>query len=103
MPYLKLSFANGPSFKSDNRTGQRSDPSNLASEMNNFSFLSPSTLPLKEETHGGDDVAVFAAGPHSHLFSGTIEQHTIPYFMAYASCIGNGITHCNALNGYRVV
>lgn len=99
-----MNFANGPSFKPDNRTnGQRSDPSKLASQINDFTFLSPSTLPLKQETHGGDDVAIFAAGPYSHLFSGTIEQHTIPHFMAYASCIGDGITHCNASNRYHVV
>lgn len=104
IPYLKLSFANGPSFHPDNHTiGHRSDPSSLATTINDFSFLSPSTFRLEDETHGGDDVVIFAAGPYSHLFSGTIEQHTIPHFMAYASCIGNGITHCSASNKYDVM
>lgn len=104
IPYLKLSFANGPGFRLDNHTdGHRLDPSISASVLNDFTYSSPSTLPLDVETHGGDDVVVFANGPYSHLFSGTIEQHTIPYFMAYAACIGNGITHCNVLNGYDVL
>lgn len=47
------------------------------------------------ETHGGEDVAIYARGPYSHLFSGVLEQNTIPHFMAFASCIGDGLTACN--------
>lgn len=47
------------------------------------------------ETHGGEDVAIFARGPYSHLFTGVLEQNTIPHFMAYASCIGDELTACN--------
>lgn len=97
IPYLKLSFANGPSYKPEDRQMNRPDPSNDTT-LNDFSFLSPSIAPLKDETHGGDDVVIFAAGPHSHLFSGVMEQHNIPHFLAYATCIGHGITHCNKMN-----
>lgn len=94
IPYLKLNFANGPAFEPEDLTNkERADPSD-SSNINDFLYLSPATVPLKDETHAGDDVAIFAAGPHSHLFTGTMEQHNIPYFMAYASCIGTGITHC---------
>lgn len=101
IPYLKLSFANGPSFKPRNTT-QREDPSK-SEELNNFDYRSPSTLPLKDETHGGDDVAIFAAGPHAHMFTGVMEQHLIPHLMAYASCIGNGITYCNKTRGLDAI
>lgn len=45
-------------------------------------------VPKEYETHGGDDVAVFASGPWSHLFSGTYEQNFIPIAEAYAAKIG---------------
>lgn len=72
----------------------REDPIVDAEKLNNFDYQSPATVPLERETHGGDDVVIFAAGPHAHLFAGSMEQHTIPHFMAYASCIGDGITYC---------
>lgn len=52
-------------------------------------------VPLSKETHGGDAVAIFAIGPHAHLFTGTIEQNAIPIILAYASCIGKGLTVCS--------
>lgn len=98
---MKLSFANGPAYKTKNSI-HREDPSKLANTMNNYDFLSPVTIPLDSETHGGDDVVIFAIGPHAHLFRGSMEEHTIPHFMAYASCIGDGITHCNKSAVYSV-
>lgn len=52
-------------------------------------------VPLKIETHGGDDVGIFASGPWAHLFSGVMNQNTIPHLMAYAACIGDGLTNCS--------
>jgi alkaline phosphatase len=49
---------------------------------------------LIQDTHGGDDVGIYALGPYSHLFEGVIEQHIIPHIMAYAACIGDGLTAC---------
>ncbi|CAJ0924535.1 unnamed protein product [Ranitomeya imitator] len=43
---------------------------------------------LKAETHGGEDVAIFAKGPMAHLLHGVVEQSYIPYAMGYAACIG---------------
>lgn len=73
------------------------------STLNNLQIIStentqykyPSLVPLTSETHGGDDVAIFARGPFSHLFTGVLEQNTIPHFMAFAACIGDGLTACN--------
>jgi len=44
---------------------------------------------LKSETHGGEDVAVYATGPMSHLFTGVNEQHYLAHVMAYAMCVGD--------------
>lgn len=54
----------------------------------------PATVPLSSETHGGDDVGIFAIGPYAHLFTGVLEQNVIPHLMAYASCVGEGHTAC---------
>lgn len=57
------------------------------SDDNNYQF--PTTVPLDSETHGGDDVGIFAIGPHAHLFAGVVEQNLIPHIMAYTACLGD--------------
>lgn len=34
----------------------------------------------------------------SHLFSGVYEQNTIPHIVAYAACLGDGLTVCNEID-----
>nr|XP_014092681.2 alkaline phosphatase 4 isoform X1 [Bactrocera oleae] len=46
------------------------------------------TLPLKDETHGGEDVIVFANGPGSNMIRGVFEQNYLAYVMSYAGCMG---------------
>ena len=41
-------------------------------------------LPLADETHGGEDVAIFAEGVNAHLFRGSMEENWIFYVMADA-------------------
>lgn len=43
---------------------------------------------MKKDTHGGQDVGVWASGPQSHLFSGHYEQNTIPLLMAHILQVG---------------
>lgn len=52
-------------------------------------------VPKVDETHGGDDVGIFALGPWAHLFTGVVEQNVIPHLMAYASCVGEGKKACD--------
>lgn len=54
----------------------------------------PAMVPIISETHGGDDVAIFALGPQSSLFTGVLEQNVIAHLMAYASCVGDGHSIC---------
>lgn len=94
LPYATLSYANGPGFTQLlDKTGSRKNLQDL--DMHTQTFMFPSTIPLKEETHGGDDVAVFASGPWAHLFSGVYEQNLIPHAMGYATCLGHGLTSCS--------
>ncbi|MGB7906029.1 MAG: alkaline phosphatase [Steroidobacteraceae bacterium] len=47
-------------------------------------FYQEALVPLESETHGGEDVAIYAGGPQAHLFRGTMEQHTIYHVMRRA-------------------
>ncbi|XP_064553270.1 membrane-bound alkaline phosphatase [Drosophila montana] len=95
IPHMILSYANGPSaenyYKAE--TKERIDPTTLITGRNDDEF--PAGVPLDSETHGGDDVLVYASGPWSHLFTGVYEQSTIPHMMAYSACLGDGLTMCS--------
>jgi alkaline phosphatase len=41
-------------------------------------------VPTLGETHGGEDVAIYASGPQAHLFRGTMEQSSIFHVMLKA-------------------
>ncbi|TDG44124.1 hypothetical protein AWZ03_009455 [Drosophila navojoa] len=98
LPYATLSYANGPGYnsnflKEDDGAVKRKNLRSL--NMKNKDFMFPTAVPLESETHGGDDVAVFASGPYSHLFTGVFEQHYIPHAMAYASCLSESRSMCS--------
>jgi alkaline phosphatase len=48
-------------------------------------YLQESLIPLKDETHGGDDVGIWARGPGSEAVRGTVEQNTIYHFIVQAT------------------
>ena len=48
------------------------------------SFKQQSLVPLGSETHGGEDVAIYARGPWAHLVQGTMEQNAVYWVMAKA-------------------
>ena len=50
---------------------------------------------MKDETHGGEDVAIYAKGPMAHLFHGSHEETFIAHVILYASCVGPNQEHCN--------
>ncbi|XP_072949536.1 membrane-bound alkaline phosphatase-like [Epargyreus clarus] len=86
-----LSYANGPGFKPtshDHRHNLKYD------DIGDMKYRYPSMVPTHRELHAGDDVAVFAKGPWAHLFSGNYEQNYIPHAIAYAACMGPGLTIC---------
>ena len=57
-------------------------------------YVQQALVPRRSETHGGEDVPLYASGPMAHLFSSTLEQNVIPHVMAYASCVGANRQHC---------
>lgn len=90
LPFHTLSYANGPAFsKFIKSNGKRVDPSTMNWLADDYEF--PAAVPYLEESHGADDVGIWASGPWAHLFTGNNEQSSIPHFMAYAAGIGNGL------------
>lgn len=49
--------------------------------------MQQAAVPLDSETHGGEDVAIYAKGPMAHLFHGVKEQNYVAHVMAYAACL----------------
>lgn len=47
-------------------------------------YLQEAGIPMASETHGGEDVAIFAIGVNAHLIRGSMEQNWIFYVMADA-------------------
>ncbi|XP_063825791.1 membrane-bound alkaline phosphatase-like isoform X1 [Ostrinia nubilalis] len=87
IPYTTISYANGKA-DSIGADGKRVDVTLHQQFMNrDLGYSYPSLVPLDSETHGGEDVAVFAAGPWQHLFTASYEQNLLPHMMAYAMCI----------------
>ena len=41
-------------------------------------------IPTRSETHGGEDVAIYATGPGAHLVTGSNEQSIIFHVMNHA-------------------
>ncbi|RUS80059.1 hypothetical protein EGW08_012176, partial [Elysia chlorotica] len=81
LPYTTLVYGNGPGFTATRENITLVDTTDPM-------YKSQSAVPLSYETHGGEDVAIYAKGPQSFLYSGVHEQNYIPMVMAYASCVG---------------
>uniref|UniRef100_A0A8D8NPQ0 Alkaline phosphatase n=1 Tax=Culex pipiens TaxID=7175 RepID=A0A8D8NPQ0_CULPI len=95
LPYETITYANGPGFRLHRVNDSSSEPADYATwipvrnlDRNEVTYRHLSAFPLEDETHGGEDVAVFAAGPGSGLVRGTFEQNFIAYVMSYAGCMG---------------
>lgn len=66
-PYTTLGYANGPGAVQ----GERQIP------QTGLAARQQALVPLGSETHGGEDVALFATGPGSDRVRGVIEQNVI--------------------------
>ncbi|CAL4117468.1 unnamed protein product, partial [Meganyctiphanes norvegica] len=101
LPYNTLMFANGPGVKYyvKQNNVSRVDPriENTAA----LGYVAPAGVPKINgtETHSGDDVAVYATGPMSHLFHRVHEQSYVAHAMGFAACIGPHSKNCHRL-GY---
>jgi alkaline phosphatase len=91
-PYTTLGFANGSgsicTCKKDEQGKMvcdclpRADLSTVDTTANDFK--QQTLIPLNSETHGGEDVAIYARGPWAHLVQGTMEENAVYWVMSKA-------------------
>ena len=94
LPYTTLGYANGLGFRD---LGQETNADlayyskSVAGRQNLIStdtetsgFHQEVLVPLEGETHGGEDVAVYATGPGAHLVGGSNEQSIVFHAMNHA-------------------
>jgi alkaline phosphatase len=98
LPYTTLSYANGPGWTGGMQRKQFDSAneaevstsyagSNLRPDLGSVdttlpNYLQEATVPMPAETHGGEDVAIYADGPGADLLRGTLEQNVIYHVMA---------------------
>ncbi len=78
-PMTTLSYANGPGYINGD---QRPDLTHVDTTANNYKQAA--TIPLKSETHSGEDVIIYAIGAGSHLVRGVLEQNMTYHIMKAA-------------------
>ncbi|MEO8672084.1 MAG: alkaline phosphatase [Tahibacter sp.] len=102
MPYTTLGYANGPGYfgatdrqaegpkkfphqysSAKSTTQPRPDLTHVDTEAPDYMQEAP--IPFKSESHGGEDVAIFARGPGAAAFHGELEQNVIFHLIAQSS------------------
>lgn len=100
--YTTLSYANGPGHAG--ATDQQPEgPKTFLHEVSGYQkaaegrpnladvdtehpdYMQESMIPLSNETHGGDDVGIWARGPGAEAVRGTIEQNVIFHILLQAT------------------
>eukprot|EP00040_Diaphanoeca_grandis_P003621 m.25425 g.25425 ORF g.25425 m.25425 type:complete len:571 (-) comp14990_c0_seq1:96-1808(-) len=82
LPYTTLGYYNGPG---GNTRAARPVDENTTT----IDYLQQATVPIESETHGGQDVLVWASGPDAHLLEGHYEQNYIFHVMFYSLNLQN--------------
>lgn len=101
LPFTTLSYANGPGYTGESNQQKAGPkrfihaPSNVetsegrpdltAVDTEHPDYLQESLVPLKSESHGGEDVGIWAIGPGSDAVRGTVEQNTIYHFIVQST------------------
>eukprot|EP00058_Branchiostoma_floridae_P012712 XP_002598200.1 hypothetical protein BRAFLDRAFT_69534 [Branchiostoma floridae] len=89
-PYTAIQYGTGPGY---NISAPREDITNV--DTAHPDYLQQSAVPTVVESHGAEDVAIFADGPMAHLFHGVHEQNYIAHVMKYAACLGEYAEDCD--------
>jgi alkaline phosphatase len=101
LPFTTLGYANGPGYAGASNQ-QPAGPKHFDHEPSSVEraagradvrevdttapdYLQDTPVPMASETHGGEDVGIWARGPGSDAVRGSVEQNTIFHFLLQAS------------------
>lgn len=79
LPFTTLGYANGPGCITG---APRPDLTSI--DTGGPDYRQEAIIPMLAETHGGEDVPLYADGPQAYLFHGVLEQHVIYHVMVEA-------------------
>ena len=99
LPYTTLGYANGPGYRGhdaagddisywgapDDFTPRTGRPDLTEVDTQHHYYQQEAVVPMYDETHGGQDVGIWARGPGAHAVRGTVEQNVIFHFMVQAT------------------
>lgn len=84
-PYSTLSYLNGPgSILGQQGVAPNGRPDLSDANVTDLNFRQQTLVPMESETHGGEDVPIYAWGPNDSAFRGTLEQNVIFHLMSDA-------------------
>ena len=100
LPYTTLNYSNGPGYtgaSAQQAEGPKRFPHKLSGvqvangrpdlsrvDTTHPDYMQEAIAPLSNESHGGDDVGIWARGPGSDAVRGSVEQNAIFHFMLQA-------------------
>ncbi|HEY5802571.1 MAG TPA: alkaline phosphatase [Lysobacter sp.] len=101
LPYTTLSYSNGPGYvgasaqqpegpkRFQHTVSGVQIPKHGRPDLRNVDtqdpdYLQEALVPMSSESHGGDDVGIWARGPGSDAVRGSVEQNAIFHFMLQA-------------------
>jgi len=101
LPFTTLSYANGPGYTGrsvEQPEGAKHYPHNPSgyagirkgrpklsdAEAREPNYLQEATVPARNDTHGGEDVPIYATGPGAALFHGVQEQSFVYHAAVFA-------------------
>lgn len=87
-PFSVVTYANGPGaivIEQADGSFFGTRPEVTQEEALDPDYIQQALIPMSSESHSGVDVALWATGPWSHLFGGTMEQETIFHVMQHAA------------------
>ena len=101
LPFTTLNYTNGSGFVGANNLFpegpkrccdvpqtfspvKKGRPDLSIVDTRNPDYLQEAMIPMRSETHGGEDVAIFATGVNAYIIRGSMEENWIFYVMADA-------------------